>query len=325
MQTYVDPDGTFANVQMTSEMRAAVEEIATSGVVDVLMPGNLFAPNGTLLETEAAVLGPVTLLNDSFTAYQHDPQNETSRYYNMTGTGSRTNPPAAVFDPADIVLLMDGTCGSACTLFSYQMLYQFNVKTLAVGGRPRTGAMQSIGGVEGSQLFPLRQIAAAANAAIVLNPDLNVTGSEIAEIAEGYALSRARSLSSPGGVNGKNAFARTNAEMPLQFLYQPANCRVFYTWDMLRQPAETWKRAVDATWTDPDRLCVEGSRVEVVNMAEQPTDPRFNGQAVENGNGNGNGNGGDGEDNAAGLVRVDARMVIWTAGLAAVVVGFVRL
>lgn len=87
-------------------------------------------------------------------------------------------------------------------------------------------------------------------------------------------------------MNGKNAFVRSDAETPLQFLYQPANCRFFYTPEMVHGPELVWKRTVDATWTDPVMFCVEGSRV-VTNESALPDDPVFRqiGETEKNGAG----------------------------------------
>ncbi|KAK1759013.1 putative peptidase [Echria macrotheca] len=253
----------------------ALGTLQQSSVVSNLVPGGVFSPDGKNLTSVDAILNPVTLQGDRFTAYQFTPLNDTSQSFNLSGTGSRANLPPAVFRPEDVLLLTDGTCGSTCTIFAYLMLFQLDIKTVTVGGRPKTGQMQSVGGVEGAQVFYLQDISAAATATLILSPDLNQTDSELALLDEGYALRRAFNPTSPGAVNGKNAFMRANADTPLQFLYQASNCRFFYTKEMLFGPAEVWKRAVDATWTDPAKFCVEGSRVAQTNITKQATDSSF--------------------------------------------------
>lgn len=257
-------------------------------VVSNLIPGAVFAPTGANLTTVDEILAPVTLRGgDRFTAYQSTPLNDTSAAFNLTGTGSRANPPPAVFAARDVVLLTDGTCGSTCTLFAYLMITQLNVSATAVGGRPTAGVMQSVAGVEGAQVFPLTAIGQAAAAALALSPADRVkemNGSDLAVIAEGYAIARGATPGNPGAVNGKNAFARSDAETPLQFLYQPANCRLFYTAEMVRGPERVWERAVDSTWTDPARWCVEGSRV-AMDMTGLPDDPLFRQTGRESGAG----------------------------------------
>ncbi|KAB5513610.1 peptidase S41 family protein [Coniochaeta sp. 2T2.1] len=269
------PDTLSSNT--TTDQAEALFALQNSEVVSNLIPGSVFSPTGENLTSVDAILAPVTLHGDRFTAYQSTPLNDTSAEYNLTGVGSRSDPAPAVFLPQDVVLLTDGTCGSTCTLFSYLLVTQLNVSTAVVGGRPQTGVMQSIAGVEGAQVFPLTSISAAASAALALSPPDRVkemNGSDLAVIAEGYALARGATPGNPGAVNGKNAFARSDAETPLQFLYQPGNCRFFYTAEMVRGPEKVWERAVDATWRDPEAWCVEGSRV-ALDMMARPDDPLF--------------------------------------------------
>lgn len=256
------PDVTALNA--TSSQQEALEALQNSVVTSNLIPGTVFSPTGANLTTVDEILAPVTLKGDRFTAYQSTPLNETSAEFNLTGTGSRSNPPPAVFLPENIVLLTDGTCGSTCTLFSYLMILQANVSTTVIGGRPVPGVMQSIAGVEGAQVFPLTAISSAAAAALALCPperQAEMAASDLAVIAEGYAIARGATPSNPGAVNGKNAFARSDAETPLQFLWEPGNCRIWYTAEMVRGPERVWERVVDATWIEPERWCVEGSRV----------------------------------------------------------------
>ncbi|KAK3323334.1 peptidase S41 family protein [Cercophora scortea] len=298
---------------------SALSALQSSSIVSNLVPGGVFSPSGASLDTVDAILSPVTLNGDVFTAYQQTPLNMTSQGFNLTGTGSESNPPPAVFLPENVVILTDGTCGSTCTIFSYLMILQLNIKTTVIGGRPQTGPMQSVAGVEGAQVFYFEEMMAAASAVMTLDPSSNVTGSDLALMGEGYALSRAANPLRPGAVNGKNAFSRMDATTPLQFLYQPANCRIFYTREMIYGPTEVWKRTVDATWTDPGKFCVEGSRV-AMNMSAVGTDGGFFGNASATVSGDAKGVGGL-TSGAAG--RVVGGVV--GAALVAVVVGGVLL
>ena len=271
-------NGLPANIAQTTdrEQQTALLALQQSAVVSNLVPGGVFAPDGQMFDNVDDILAPVSLMGDRFTAYQSTPLNQTSSTFNLTGTGTRANPPPAVFKPENIVLLTDGTCGSTCTLFAYLLIMQLNVATIVVGGRPTTGPMQAVGGVEGAQVFPMSDIGTAAAAAMALSPpdrQEEMQGSELAILAEGYALSRASSPTS-GSVNGKNAFSSHDSKTPLEFLYQAANCRFFYTPDMVGAPAEVWKRAADATWKDPARLCVKDSRMPNNNAPAQ-IDPIF--------------------------------------------------
>jgi hypothetical protein len=45
--------------------------------------------------------------------------------------------------------------------------------------------------------------------------------------------------------------------VPLQFRYEAANCRLFYTWDMARDITAVWKAAAGVAWEGAK--CVPGS------------------------------------------------------------------
>lgn len=249
--------------QNATQRQLALAALSQSSVVSNLVPGGVFSAGGQINFTSTdQIINPVTIKGDRFTSYISTPLNDTASDFNLTGTGNRANPPPAVFDPNNVVILTDGTCGSTCTLFSYLMIMQQNVKTVVVGGRPTTGPMQSIAGVEGAQVFPLNEIQQAAAASLFLAPpeqQQQLSQSELGVIAEGYLLDRSATPSNGGAVNGKNAFSHTDAQTPLEFLMQPAQCRFFYTKEMIYGPEAVWKRAVDATFKDPQGLCVEGS------------------------------------------------------------------
>ncbi len=294
----------------TRNEAVALQALSQSSIVGNLVPGGVYTPAGALFTSVGDILAPVALRGDRFTAYQNTPLNMPAGDFNLTGTGSRSDPPPAVFAPEDVVLLTDGTCGSTCTIFSYLMVLEAGVKTVTAGGRPRAGPIQAIAGVEGAQVFYLSDIARAASAALVLADSASGQGQgqqqqqlaagQVGLLARGYAIRRAADPANAGSVNGKNAFGKADAQTPFQFLYEPANCRFFYTADMLGRPEAAWERAVDATWTDPAGLCVEGSRVPM--NQSQAVDPTFmlgaDGKGAA-GTGQSGGSGGDGTDAAS--------------------------
>ncbi|KAI1084786.1 peptidase S41 family protein [Whalleya microplaca] len=260
----------------TQNQQLALQALFSNSIVSNLVPGQVATPEEQIFNSTDEILTPVTLKNDQFTAYQNAPMDMPASDFNLTGTGSRANTQPAVFSPENVVLLTDGTCGSTCTIFSYLMILQLQVKTTAVGGRPATGPMQAVAGVEGAQVFEMNEIQSAAAAALALAPQnqqAQLQKGELGLLAEGYAIQRGASATQAGAVNAKNSFAPFDSKTPLQFLYQSANCRFFYTAQMLDTPALVWQRAVDATWNDPANFCVEGSRVAM--NASRTLDPAF--------------------------------------------------
>ncbi|KAH7040617.1 uncharacterized protein B0I36DRAFT_231482, partial [Microdochium trichocladiopsis] len=263
-----DLPATFVPTSM--EQQNSVQTLSQSTIMTNLIPGSVEKPDGEDFVTVDDILEPVTLHGDEFTAYQFTPLDSALPGFNVTGAPGQPKPPPAVFKSENVMLLTDGTCGSTCTIFSYLMTMQASVKSTAVGGRPVTGPMQSIAGVEGSQVFLFSDIKRTANAAIGLvdsNFQKELRNGDLGVLAEGYALARATDPNNAGGINGKNNFLPGNSSTPAQFLYQPANCRFFYTAAMLSDAKAVWQRAVDSSWTDPDRFCVAGSRISVNTTA----------------------------------------------------------
>lgn len=262
----------------TADEQQGLQLLTQSAIISNLVPGGVFSPDGQMFATVDDIIAPVKLKGDTFTAYQNTPLNMTDSTFNLTGVGNQADPPPAAFDPDNVVILTDGNCASTCTIFSYLMIMQMGVRSVAVGGRPQKGPMQSIAGVEGAQVFSMNDISDTSAGVLSLAPadqQEELRGGMLGTLAEGYALSRASTPSSGGSVNGKNAFSSTNSQTPLQFLYQPANGRFFYTKEMVSSPEATWKRAVDCAWTNPDAFCVDGSVMPMAMTAPGDVDPVF--------------------------------------------------
>ncbi|KAI0385417.1 hypothetical protein F5Y04DRAFT_276747 [Hypomontagnella monticulosa] len=281
------------------------EQFAASGILSNLTPlSGLKMPSGDNVTSASQVMTPVTLKDDKFTGYIGEVDFGDEGGIFLSGTGNRSNLPPAAFKPENVVLLTDGNCASTCTVFSYLMFFQMNTKTVTVGGRPQAAPIQSIGGTEGAQVLTFSEISLTANVTMESITDKaklqQLQGSELDILAEGYAVRRSAQPESGGTVNFKNSFAPSDSKTPLQFTSEPANCRFFYTNPMINSPELVWQYAVNATWTNPDKYCVQGSRVPV-NM-QKALDPAF--EAMTNntgsgGNGNGGANGTPGNGNAA--------------------------
>ncbi|WYZ46702.1 hypothetical protein EsH8_IX_000927 [Colletotrichum jinshuiense] len=167
-----------------------------------------------------------------------------------------------VFEPENIVVVTDGGCASTCTIFTGLLVREQGVRTIALGGRPLETAMQAIGGVEGSQVLTfadVRQVimqvardARKANYTDLLEEAFDV----LPDIGEPPLLP---TLAASGGrFNYRNAYSRNNVNgYPEQFVYEAANCRLFYTAEMITSPTSVWIRSADVAWKKGK--CVSGS------------------------------------------------------------------
>ncbi|KAF2744318.1 hypothetical protein M011DRAFT_470451 [Sporormia fimetaria CBS 119925] len=171
------------------------------------------------------------------------------------------------FESKNIVLLQDGACGSTCAVFSEFMKVHGHVQQIVVGGKPELGPMQGVAGSKGAQVFNFQQIYDQAhNAYMMMTPEHQAA---VNETELGQLLTAQRPLNRVAWANAQTPFAQVNlrdhirmgdtTETPLEFVYEAADCRLFYTPDMIRDVEAVWKRTVDAQWGDRKKYCVEGS------------------------------------------------------------------
>ena len=163
------------------------------------------------------------------------------------------------YNPQNIAILTDGVCASTCAVFVEIMHHGAGVRTIVAGGLPHTGPMQAVGGTRGDQVYSSDILDYNIAAVELLNETTN-------------ALLPNRSvdmLISAFQVNIRDQM-RQNVETPVQFLYDAADCRIYFT-------AETWKNYT-ALWTyasnaifGNDALCVPGSTGYATSVGSDST------------------------------------------------------
>lgn len=215
--------------------------------------------------------GPHERHNDKFTTVSRKDLNNPFSDdigLDVTGYGERikalnTNQP---FEAANIVLLQDGGCGSTCAVFSEFMKTQGNVQQVVVGGKPKTGPMQGVAGSKGSQVYTWSQVFYEAYRVYDLLPSQQAAFNKT-ELGKLVNAQRPLMRSAYGRTGQTQSVInlRDNIRMndkdvtPLEFVYEAADCRVFYTGDMVKDVTAVWKKAADARWGDTKNVCVEGS------------------------------------------------------------------
>jgi hypothetical protein len=160
------------------------------------------------------------------------------------------------FKPEDNIIVTDGLCGSACGMLVSALTHVHGVRTVAFGGRPMKAPMQAIGQVKGGRIADFSPLAY-----------LNITGvpEDIKFAAPPTDYNPPLRVNGVSDSSGAVAFNPENAVMPgdplgsvpLQFRYEAANCRLFYTWDMARDITAVWKAAAGVAWEGAK--CVPGS------------------------------------------------------------------
>ncbi|KAF2156323.1 hypothetical protein K461DRAFT_326546 [Myriangium duriaei CBS 260.36] len=167
---------------------------------------------------------------------------------NVTGYPNKppyTNPP---FSSENIVMVYDGYCASTCTIFSELMRQQARVRTIALGGRSNTNIIQAVGGTKGSNNYAWGFILFQ-----LLVPVYKGAPPMIKKLWQRSSIARYNQLFSFRGgsfmANVRDAMRQGDkTNTPLQFLYEPADCRVLYTPAMLIDQSVVWRTVADTAW-----------------------------------------------------------------------------
>lgn len=187
----------------------------------------------------------------------------------LTGYNEFKNIQTQPFKSEDIVIIQDGYCGSTCAIFAELMREQGKVQTIAIGGRPRNAPMQGVGGSKGSERLLMDQLlgfaertlntALALDGAAVVNKLNQTAVGKISNAIQIYLRSTPSSTEYiAGSVNAlNNQRMNDSTETPLEFQYEAADCRLFYTTATYRDPVNLWKAVWDAKWANGK--CVPGS------------------------------------------------------------------
>ena len=164
-----------------------------------------------------------------------------------------TRPQPQTFLPDNIAIVSDGFCGSTCAVFAELMKTQAGVQAIAVGVRKQYSPMQWIGGSKGTNDQYMTTIANRIDEAIHL--------ASPAQKARFAPYIRANLLPSikqmikrlgaypTDAVNFHNNIRKGDiTATPLQLVYVAADCRLFYTADMLHHQSLVWQRVYDIKW-----------------------------------------------------------------------------
>lgn len=219
--------------------------------------------------------GPVPTNGDNFTDHIQqklaDPiEDEVSGGIVVSGYGNHSNLAPQPFAPENMVTFGDGICASSCTILMHLLKYQGKVKSIVAGGRPQTGPMQAMGGVKGGRVQDLDNLLG-----FVQYYYANATSAEL-EAANKTSLkplldnSDALQLRNAGSdspsVNLQNALSQDGsaaAGTPLQFVYEAADCRLWFQPAHVLDIAAQWhtvaEQAFGLNGQQQYSLCVAGS------------------------------------------------------------------
>ncbi|KAF1970425.1 hypothetical protein BU23DRAFT_511669 [Bimuria novae-zelandiae CBS 107.79] len=265
---------TFAQSNQTA-FRGSFRPLTKNDVVLFLSGFNFqhqLDVNNNALKSWEQMFGPETVNGDKFTTTLRynfsDEASYTYQGFSVIGflkNANETSTPQP-FKAHDIVMLHDGMCSSTCTLVSELLKNQGGVRTIAVGGQPKFGPMQGLGGTKGAQSFAYNDIQIRMRIAYFLGSpeqqaEWNKTTFGKTAFAEQLFKRTVYSGSGPaGGINLKDNLRKDDpSKTPLEFMYEAADCRMFYTAPMINDVTMLWKGVVDRMFRNGTAKCVQGS------------------------------------------------------------------
>ncbi|KAK1141240.1 hypothetical protein N8T08_009279 [Aspergillus melleus] len=225
---------------------------------------NFVDANGKTFSSWDSFYGPHKFNDDEFSSivrYNLSNSNPSSILpTNFTFTES-SSIKKAPFSSDNIVMFTDGLCGSSCASFHEELKNIAGIKAVTVGGRAKPGPMQTIGGTKGGEVIPFSavsdEIPQLLNATTQLGiaPDLDSpsilrlldTEQVFLRVGDSYSRLQVQDQIRKGD----------SSQTPLQYIYEAADCRIWYTPQTLLNPEKAWAAAWNAHVNRTN--CVAGS------------------------------------------------------------------
>ena len=284
-----------ATAQVRAEPEINSTELVSLGGYSPWDAGQYSSLNGTTL-TWPELYGPNIYHGDNFTNLFSLQYNDTTETLNggnivVSGYGNRSVPAKQPFKSEDIILFSDGACDSACSIFSHFLKWEGKVKQIAAGGRPAEGPMQAVGGTRGSRLEPFSDIYDYTSGVYQADPEsfssqANTTVLPTVLLNYPYVMGRTGNPIQAGlgvntaSVNLYNNIAQGDSSLtPLQFQYEAADCRIFWTAEMMFNVSSIWAMVADV-WQGNFTECVANSVGNASSLSGNPA--LFNGGVATN-------------------------------------------
>ncbi|KAL1616183.1 hypothetical protein SLS56_011507 [Neofusicoccum ribis] len=223
-------------------------------------------PDETPFASWADKFGPQTHKGDNFTNLSRWNLSDVLTPFNsggiyVTGYGDGVKNSTQPFAAENVVVMTDGYCASTCTIFSRLMQDLAGVKYVAMGGRSSEGIIQAVGGVKGTNDWPWDYIQYNVGVAYQYANEseqayFNTTS--LADYNDQLPFLRA-APNTAYNVNFRDGIKKDDFEeqTPTQFVYEAADCRIYWTAEMTVDIAAAWKTVADSAWGTKS-ACVAG-------------------------------------------------------------------
>jgi hypothetical protein len=158
-------------------------------------------------------------------------------------------------------MFTDALCGSSCTSFHEELKNIAGVKAVTVGGRPENRPIQTVTGTKGGEVIPLSNFPLYASTLFDITAGINATAlSKTSKLGDLASVSQLLLRAGDGHtrIQTQDQIRKGDTTAtPLQYIYEAADCKMFYTVETYVDPDAAWKQAWDAF--QDDGKCVEGS------------------------------------------------------------------
>ncbi|KZM22602.1 uncharacterized protein EKO05_0009561 [Ascochyta rabiei] len=266
---------TFVQSNQTAFVQAFGQDTTSNDILGITANFNFqhqLDVDNKAIDSSDAAFGPQQVKGDSFTTTTRynfsDPISTSYDGFSVIGFDKNKNETSTPqpFKAQDMVMLHDGMCSSTCAIASELLKNQGAVRTIAVGGRPQEGPMQGVGGTKGAQVFSWDDIQTRMQATYFLgSPEQQKQWDtmDLGKTAFATQLFKRSAYSGgriAGGVNLKDNLRQNDASgTPLEFMYEAADCRMWFTAPMITDVTELWKGVADRMFKNQTNMCVAGS------------------------------------------------------------------
>jgi hypothetical protein len=167
----------------------------------------------------------------------------------------------SLFDSKNVIMFTDALCGSSCASFHEELKNIAGVRAVTVGGRPENKPIQTITGSKGGEVIPMFTFPQYASNLLNISSEIGLSiKSDDATLTSIANVPRIAVRAGDGSsrVQSQDQIRKGDkTATPLQFIYEAADCRIFYTPESYADPDAAWKQAWDG-FVDNSK-CVEGS------------------------------------------------------------------
>lgn len=275
----LEPYHTYGSVisDMLSGRSSGVSEAQIEGVREMYgakallnIEGHTIQPNHTRWKTYDDMFDGKEIYGDAFTNPIMYNLSSPLTYVPISGYAQALPYDEPPFAAEDIVFLTDGYCASTCHTVQMFLKNEAGVKTVVVGGVPQYGPMQGVAGTRGGSLdswstyseltkellgIQAQAMSGSSETASDLLSYSNITEDDIDNL---FPIVDKMPWNASPNVNGMNIVRVDSPDITRQFVYEAADCRLFYTGEMYRDITQLWLTAAKYGNGD-ESVCVPGS------------------------------------------------------------------